>query len=37
MKSLTRTSLSLALALAALTGLAQEAVKKPDAKPRSKW
>ncbi len=37
MKSLTRTSLSLALALAAVTGLAQDATKKPDAKPASKW
>ena len=37
MTSLTRTSLSLALALAAVTGLAQEATKKPDAKPLSKW
>ena len=37
MKSLTRTSLSLALALATMTGLAQDAVKKPDAKPLSKW
>jgi len=37
MKSLNRTSLSLALALAALTGFAQEAVKKPDDKPLSKW
>ena len=36
MKSLTRTSLSLALALATMTGLAQDAVKKPDAKPLSK-
>jgi hypothetical protein len=37
MKSLTRTSLSLALALAAVTGLAQDATKKTDAKPLSKW
>jgi len=37
MKSLTRSSLSLALALAALTGLAQEATKKPDAKSLPKW
>jgi hypothetical protein len=36
MKSLTRTSLSLALALATMTSLAQEA-KKPDAKPLPKW
>lgn len=37
MKSLTRTSLSLALALATMTGLAQDAAKKPDAKPLPKW
>ena len=37
MTSLTRTSLSLALALAAVTGFAQDAAKKPDAKPLSKW
>lgn len=36
MISLTRTSLSLALALAAMTGFAQEA-KKPEAKPLPKW
>ena len=37
MTSLTRTSLSLALALAAVTGYAQDAAKKPDAKPAAKW
>ncbi|MEN9537071.1 MAG: hypothetical protein RLZZ178_1068, partial [Verrucomicrobiota bacterium] len=37
MKPLTRTSLSLALALAALTGLAQDAAKKPEAKALPKW
>jgi len=37
MKSLTRTSLSLALALAAVTAVAQDATKKPDAKPLPKW
>ena len=37
MKPLTRTSLSLALALAALTGLAQDATKKPEAKALPKW
>ena len=37
MSSLTRTTLSLALALATLAGQAQDAAKKADAKPLPKW
>ncbi len=37
MNSLTRTSLSIALALAALNGTAQEAPKQPNPKNPSKW